>query len=263
MTMTTNTPTHAPAPMRDMADYTAQYRTLPFEPIQIAYRRKLVLREIGRLAPRRVLEVGCGEAPLFTDLPGTTVTVVEPADSFADNARRLAAARTDVQVVQAFIEDFVPAGAGFDLIVVGCVLHEVPDPQAMLAAVRRLCGPQTVVHVNVPNVRSLHRLLAVAMGLIKEPAAQSDTQRTMQQRGTTYDRALLEDELARAGLRVIEGGSLFVKPFTHGQMQRLVDEGFMTPAMLDGLDGLVTWLPELGSEIWVNARPMNERTRDE
>lgn len=244
-----------PSSPRDMADYTAQYHALPFEAIQIAYRRKLVLREIARHAPRRLLEIGCGERPLFTDLPPEVeATVIEPAAEFAANARRLAEGRARVRVVQGFVEEVVPDDSAYDMVLLSCVLHEVPDAAAMLAAVRRLCGPDTVLHVNVPNARSLHRLLAVAMGLIPDPGAQSDTQRTMQQRATTYDAASLRAELEQAGFAVAEQGSLFVKPFTHAQMQRLVDEGFMTPAMLDGLDGLVQWLPELGSEIWVNAR---------
>jgi len=128
----------------------------------------------------------------------------------------------------------------------------VDDPQALLAAVRRMCSSNTVVHVNVPNARSLHRLLAVAMGLIDRPEAHSQTQAAMQQRGI-YDLQTLEVELSAAGFAVRERGSLFVKPFTHGQMQQLVDQRFMTPAMLDGLGRLADTLPELGSEIWVNA----------
>ncbi|HYH43343.1 MAG TPA: class I SAM-dependent methyltransferase [Burkholderiales bacterium] len=244
---------------RDLAKYVEQYEALPFEPIQAAMRRRLVLRQIARRAPRSLLEVGCGHASLLTDVRDIAVTVVEPSAIFADRARAQAAGRTDVQVVQAYLEDFGSAGAPvtpgghFDMIVVSNVLHEVPDAQAMLGAVSRLCGPHTLVHVSVPNARSLHRLLALSMGLISDPAAISDTQRTMQQRAT-YEQATLDLELARAGFIVTERGSLFVKPFTHAQMQQLVDGDFMTPAMLDGLDSLVQWLPDLGSEIWVNAR---------
>ena len=242
---------------RDIADYAERYRSLPFEPIQAAMRRALVLRRIARYAPRAVLEVGCGLASLLTDLADTAVTVIEPSPVFAARARSQATGRADVQVVEGHVEAFASAAApdsrDFDMIVVSSLLHEVPDAQALLAAVRGFCGPATVVHVNVPNARSLHRLLALSMGLIAEVAEISDTQRTMQQRAT-YDQDALDSEMTRAGFTVIDRGSLFVKPFTHAQMQRLVDESFMTPAMLDGLDRLVQWLPDLGSEIWVDAK---------
>ncbi|MEO8057845.1 MAG: methyltransferase [Burkholderiales bacterium] len=242
---------------RDLNDYTLQYRALPFEPIQAAYRRQRVLAQIALHRPRRLLEVGCGDLPLFTDLPGIEVTVVEPAAAFAQGARRLAEGRADVHVIEAGLEAAAATLAPFDMIVIGCLLHEVDDPQALLAAARRLCTATTLLHVNVPNAASLHRLLAVAMGLIDAPGALSSTQRTMQQRGT-YDRAALDAELAKAGFKVVDAGSLFVKPFTHAQMQRLVDTGFMTPALLDGLDRLAHTLPNLGSELWLDARRCDE-----
>lgn len=252
----------AEQPVRDLVDYTQQYRALPFEPIQIGFRRRLVLQKIRAVAPARLLEVGCGERPLFLDLPDTACTVVEPTDAFAQSARELAArehaARPPVRIVQALLEDAVgelhSASGGFDMVVASCVLHEVPDAQRFLQALRRLCGPSTVLHVNVPNARSLHRLLAVAMGLIEDTTVPSQTQQTMQQRGTVYDLASLTRALADAGLAVESHGTLLVKPFTHAQMQQLVDQGFMTQAMLDGLDRLVRWLPDMGSELWVHAR---------
>jgi SAM-dependent methyltransferase len=239
---------------RDIDAYAAAYRALPFEPIQAAYRRRRVLAEVARVRPARLLEVGCGELPLFPDLPGVACTVVEPAPPFVQAARALAAGHEGVRIVQGYLEDLDDPAAGYDMIVLSCLLHEVPDPQALLAAVRRRCAPDTVVHVNVPNARSLHRLLAVAMGLIPDVFAPSATQRTMQQRATPYDRNALADELSRAGLDVVEAGSLFVKPFTHLQMQQLVDAGFLTASLLDGLDRLSDAMPDLGSELWMNAR---------
>lgn len=255
--MTSPIPAPTGAPGRDLADYTVRYRQLPFEPIQAAFRRRRVLDEVRRLSPRRLLEVGCGEHPLFTDLPDIAATVVEAAADFARGAAGLAQARdpasAPVEVIEGRIEDVADRLGRFDGVVVSCLLHEVDDPQALLAAVRRVCAPGAVLHVNVPNAQSLHRLLAVAMGLIGQAGALSDTQRTMQQRAT-YDAVSLRDELATAGFEVIDSGTLFVKPFTHAQMQQLVDTGFLTPAMLEGLHRLTEALPALGSELWCNAR---------
>lgn len=159
-------------------------------------------------------------------------------------------------MVERYAEELTAESLGgrFDMVVLSCLLHEVPDPQRLLSAVHGLCAAGGVLHVNVPSARSLHRLLAVAMGLIPDVATESDTQRTMQQRGV-YDAAGLERELARGGFAVTHRGSIFVKPFTHAQMQRLVDDGFLTPQLLDGLDALAELLPDLGSEVWVDAEP--------
>ena len=239
---------------RDIHDYTEQYQRLPFEPIQASYRRRKVLQEIERYKPRRLLEIGCGQQPLFVDLPEVICTVIEPSHAFAEHACQLAAGRKDVRVLKGFAEDYAPepGEAGYDMVILSCLLHEVDDPQALLSGVRRWCTAQTVLHVNVPNARSLHRLLALAMGLIPSLHATSQTQRTMQQRGI-YDAESLKAELARAGFVVREEGTLFVKPFTHAQMQALVDQRFMNAEMLDGLERLVDQLPDLGSELWANA----------
>jgi SAM-dependent methyltransferase len=216
-----------------------------------------VLARIAAHTPHRLLEIGCGEAPLFPDLPGVESVVVEPTPAFAEAARRLAAGRPDVTVIEDYAEQVAPGSLGsFDMVILSCLLHEVPDPARLLAAARGSCLPGGVVHVNVPSARSLHRLLAVAMGLIPHPATESETQRTMQQR-TVYDGDSLEAELARAGLRVLDRGSILVKPFTHAQMQHLVDEQFLTPELLEGLDRLAELLPDLGSEIWVDAEPVD------
>lgn len=243
--------------IRNIIDYTQRYRELPFEPIQLSYRRKCVLKEIAKACPKSLLEVGCGELPLFLDinhLVDVRHTVVEPSVEFSQNASFLADGRNDIRIVQGFIEDFDAHDEAFDMVVASCVLHEVGNPQVFLSSLRRLCTPSTTVHINVPNARSLHRLLAVAMGLISHEAMQSDTQQMMQQRSTVYNTITLRAELERAGFLVIDSGSIFVKPFTHAQMQKLVEIGFMTSEMLDGFDRLVEYLPDLGSEIWVNAR---------
>ncbi|KQS68367.1 bifunctional 2-polyprenyl-6-hydroxyphenol methylase/3-demethylubiquinol 3-O-methyltransferase UbiG [Modestobacter sp. Leaf380] len=241
---------------RDLEDYVRRYETMPFEPRQAAFRRRRVLQQVAARSPRRVLEIGCGLAPLFTDLPGTHCVVVEPSPVFVEAARRLVGGREDVLVVQDFGERVTPDAVGgvFDVVVLSCLLHEVPDPGALLRAARALCGSAGVLHVNVPNARSLHRLLAVAMRLIPDVTAQSVTQRDMQQ-DRIYDAEALTRTVQGAGFDVIDAGSIFVKPFTHAQMQRLLDDGFLTPALLDGLDALALSSPELGSELWVDAVP--------
>jgi hypothetical protein len=57
------------------------------------------------------------------------------------------------------------------------------------------------------------------------------------------------------GFAVVDRGSYFVKPFTHSQMARLHSNGFLDSSMLDGLFRLTRHLPDLGSEIYVNAVP--------
>lgn len=239
---------------RDLESYSIQYKALPFEPIQIRYRREVVLRELRKRNPSHFLEIGCGETPLFLDFPGLASTVIEPTGVFAQNARDLTRQRKNVAVHQCYLEDYDSNLGQFDMVIASCVLHEVPDAQRFLAAIRRLCQEDTLVHINVPNARSLHRLLAVAMGLISSPYEASATQMTMQQRPVPYDIDSLRQEVDDAGFMVESHGGIFVKPFTHAQMQSLVDSGFLSNEILEGLGVLGQSYPELSSEVWINAR---------
>lgn len=240
--------------VRDLADYQRAYAASDFEPVQARLRKRQLLATLDAWRPRRILEVGCGSDPLFAHWTNfDRFVVVEPGTGFAREA--MAAARGDarVQVVQATMEEVAPALAGecFDAIIASGLLHEVPDALALLRALAAHCSTETRVHVNVPNARSLHRLLALEMGLIGDLFDCSDNQRRLQQ-PRTFDLDRLAALCHDAGFDLIGKGSYFVKPFTHAQMSQLQGIGLMSERMLDGLWGLEKHLPGLGSEIYVD-----------
>lgn len=242
----------------DMRDYSAQYARQyaerGFETVLVAARRAEVLAAVARYPHRRILEIGCGLEPLFAHLPDVDrFDVVEPSAEFAEAARALAAGRVGIAVHAGFFEDVQPAlGAGaFDLIVASSLLHEVPDPRALLAAIHATCAPDTVVHLNVPNVRSVHRLLALEMGIIDSLFEPSQTERRFQ-RHTRYDAAALHALVREAGFVVRASGDYFVKPFTHAQMEALLDAGILDDRVLDGLSRLARHLPGVGCEMYVD-----------
>lgn len=241
-----------PGTPRDLQSYAREYGELPFEYVQAAIRRRAVLAQVHRVQPRSLLEVGCGHLPLFLDLPDTCCDVVEPAEVFAREAAGMAASHANARVHQIPIEDFREAGP-FDMVVASGLLHEVASPAAVLRSLRAHCRPGGAIHINVPNSHSMHRLLAVAMGLIRDPHELSDMQHRLQQ-SRTYDLGSLRDEIAAAGFEITDSGSYFIKPFTHAQMQQLTDSGVLTDAMLEGLARLAEHMPGYGSEIFVNAR---------
>ena len=239
---------------RSIEAYERAYLASDFEPVQVQMRKRMLVALLERQAPRRILEVGCGTESLFGCMGKfDEFVVVEPGVGFAEKARQDAAGNPRIRVVEDFIETAAPALAGrrFDLIVVSGLLHEVTDPAAVLKGLHRLCDDRTVVHVNVPNARSLHRLLALEMGLIDALPQLSDRQKTLQQ-SRTFDMEGLICLSEQCGFRVAEQGSYFIKPFTHRQMADLQAGGFLDDRMIDGLYGLERHLPGLGSEIYVN-----------
>lgn len=241
--------------MRDLEAYQQDYTALPFEDTQARYRKRKILETLSRLRPRLLLEVGCGLDPIFNHYRDfDACTVIEPVKAFAQNAR-VQAKGLPVIVVPGMLEDEVDQlkASSYDFILLSSLLHEIADSRVLLATVAALCGPNTIVHVNVPNAASLHRLLAVAMGLIPSVYTPSITQQRMQQTHT-FDIASLAQLVETNGFEVVEQGSFFIKPFTHAQMATLHSSGFISDAMLDGFYQLGEHFPGNGSEIFMNLR---------
>lgn len=239
---------------RDLDAYIEAYQSSDFEPVQARMRKRLLFEVLERLKPRRILEIGCGMDALFRHWNGfDRFVIVEPGSNFAKKARVDAAGDQRIDVVEGLIEESTDrlSDERFDLILVSGLLHEVSDPAAVLQCIRPLCRSGTVVHVNVPNANSLHRLLALEMGLIEYASEISNRQRALQQKRTFY----LSDLISlceQSGFRVTENGSYFIKPFTHSQMAELQTIGILDERMLDGLFRLERLLPGFGSEIYVN-----------
>jgi 2-polyprenyl-3-methyl-5-hydroxy-6-metoxy-1,4-benzoquinol methylase len=237
-----------------IAAYEQAYSASDFEVIQARYRKKLLLALLDKMQPKRLLEVGCGWETIANHWPAyEQLTIVEPGANFAEKARVDTESRQGVTVVEHFLEDAVDQlkQQSYDLILVSSLLHEVPDPAAILQGVKDLCHAETLVHVNVPNARSMHRLLAVEMGLIADVYTPSALQKTFQQ-PRIFDLTQLQALAEGVGFKVAESGSFLMKPFTHGQMMSLVENGFMSEKMLDGLWHLTKYFPDAGSEIYVN-----------
>ncbi len=241
--------------MRNIVDYTENYNVPNFEDYQIIYRRKKVLEIVHKYAPKRILEIGCGMEPLFQYIDGNykSYHIVEPSSVFYDNAVRLAEGK-NVNC----IHDFFPTEKGlqdvqFDFILCSGLLHELEQPEELLKGILKVSNENTLVHINVPNAKSLHRLVAKGMGLIADEYALSDRNLLYQQHNL-FDLESLIGFMEYVGFEVVEYGSYFAKPFSHGQMYRMVKEKVITEKALDGLYGIVQYIPEYGSEIFVNCR---------
>lgn len=243
-------------PLNYAHDYRAQYESRSFETILVAYRRARVLQSMRSHPHARVLEIGCGMDPLFAHCDDfEQFTVVESVAEFAAAARSRADGR--VTVVEGCFEgvaDLLEPRRPYDFIVCSSLLHEVPDPDTLAAAIRRVCERHTVVHFNVPNMRSFHRLLAVEMGVIPSVFEKSGMEQRFG-RHAQFDAERLGALVRRHGFRELEAGTYFLKPFTHRQMDCLLASGEFDPAVLDGLSRMVKHLPALGCELYVDATP--------
>jgi SAM-dependent methyltransferase len=245
----------------DIDDYTKRYVAQYegdewFERVLVDARRSQVLESLARHPHQNVLEVGCGMEPFFANVAAFDAwTIVEPSHAFVEHAREAAAPREGVRAIEGFLEDVAPtlASERFDFIVVSSLLHEVPDPARLLASLRSLSTERTVLHLNVPNVRSMHRLLALEMGLIADLFEKSEMEKKFQ-RTSRYDQATLRAACEAAGFEVVREATYYVKPFTHRQMEKIIDTQIVDRKLLDALGRMTKYVPDLGAEMYVELR---------
>ena len=238
---------------RDLDNYLKTYLG-PFEEIQISYRRKKVIEIIENYTPEIILEVGCGKDSLVNYLSQDTISkfyIVEPISDFLKVAVKKKSDK--IICINEKIENVATLNTHLDFIIISSLLHEVVDPLQILKNIYNLAEVDTVIHINTPNSLSFHRLLAKEMGMIKSLYERSETQILLQQHHT-FDLCSFIKLAEDAGFEVIEKGSFFIKPFTHSQMQQMLDKKILGMNVIEGLYKMIKYIPEMGSEIFLNIR---------
>jgi SAM-dependent methyltransferase len=124
------------------------------------YNRRLAERTdalIDQGAPRRVLDVGCGDGRFLGAMAerGWEVEGLETDPVAAALARK----RTGGTVHEAPLEDLMLPENRFGLVSLLHVLEHVPDPRATLCAARRTLAPGGTLLIAVPNAGSFEAAL--------------------------------------------------------------------------------------------------------
>jgi 2-polyprenyl-3-methyl-5-hydroxy-6-metoxy-1,4-benzoquinol methylase len=163
----------------------------------------------------RVLELGYGDG-LVTDAlarSGCDLTVIEGSSVLADAARRK---HPTVICELTLFEDF-RTDRPFDLIIASHVLEHVEEPVAILKNIFSWLRDDGKLIVVVPNRNSIHRQLAVAMGL--QPRLDSLSNRdSMVGHQRVYSFLTLESDLNSAGMRAVDSTGYFLKVLPNSMM---------------------------------------------
>ena len=163
----------------------------------------------------RVLELGFGDGIVTAALAksGCELTVLEGAATLVDRARQ---AHPTVNCVHSLFEDF-RADRAYDVILASHVLEHVDDPQAILRLISSWLVETGKIIIVVPNRNSLHRQLAVLMGL--QPELDTLSKRDlMVGHQRVYSLEGLEEDVRRAGLRPIKSVGFFLKVLPNAMM---------------------------------------------
>ncbi|MPQ98612.1 methyltransferase domain-containing protein [Modestobacter sp. I12A-02628] len=188
----------------------------------------------------RVLELGCATGLMTSSFVARDVLVDAVERTPAYHARAAARGLPRATFHLADIDDFRSVHR-YEQVVAAHLVNELPDPVALLRRIREeWLAPGGLVHVSLTNPRSLHRLIAMEMGVLASPAGLSDRGRSLAT-VEIFDADRLEELAGQAGLVCVHREPVLLKPFTNAQLAVLPDE------VIVGLDRVAHLFPDNGA----------------
>tara|TARA_B100001059_G_scaffold115694_1_gene116020 strand:+ start:4005 stop:4733 length:729 start_codon:yes stop_codon:yes gene_type:complete len=235
---------------RNLKDYSEKYLNQPFEDYQVFYRKKHLFSIIDKINPQNILEIGCGLETVATEFKNfKSFHIVEPTELFYQKLLKDINGINNIFTYKCLIEEFKYDDT-FDFIIASSLLHEIEDLSIFFQKIKSLSNPKTVIYCNVPNKNSLHRQLALKMGIIDQIDEFSESNIKYQTK-RIFDLSELQKLASNNDFHVLDSGSYFIKPFTHSQMQQMMNTKILNMNILNGLYELSDIIPSLGSEIFI------------
>ncbi len=186
-----------------------------FNGILMDYRFKAFRRFLG--VNKSILELGPAEGHMTRKLVEITndLTVVDGSGIFL---KRLKLKYPYINTIHSYFEN-MNLEKKFDIILLCHILEHVNNPVKILSFLKRNMHESTKIIVTVPNAYSIHRLLGVEMGLLKDVHELNSSDLKVGHR-RVYDFDLLIDDCKKAGLKVIHKQGIFLKPFSNSQLEK-------------------------------------------
>lgn len=169
----------------------------------------------------------------------TELHIVEGAKELLDKIPNY----SNVTRHHSLFEEFSPS-VTFDTIVMGHVLEHISDPVGICRRIFRWLNNDGVFLVSVPNAKSLHRLVAKEMGLLKSEYELNERDHQLGHY-RVYDLDLLVADLRSAGFTIASTGGIFLKPLSNGQI-----EDSWTDEMIEGFFNVGKQFPDYCAEIY-------------
>jgi len=211
---------------------------LDFDKRLIRYRYETIR---PKLVGKRGLELGPaeGEMTQFLVQDFEVLTIVEGSSDLLARIPEQA----NLIKVHALFENFEPEQA-YDSIILEHVLEHVDNPVGLLVRVKTWLAPNGKLFLGVPNGNSIHRLVAVKMGLLDNPCQLNSRDIALGHR-RVYTPKTFRTDIEKAGLSVLEMGGVYLKPLSNGQIQVNWSE-----EMIKGFYELGKDFPEFAAEIY-------------
>lgn len=169
------------------------------------------------------------------------VVCVEPSKKYAQMLKTRYGNK--IEVVQTFVED-VPHKVKYDTIVCAHVLEHIPNPVAALKKIGGLMHNESNLIVIVPNAYSIHRLVAVQMGMLKHVKDLNELDKKLGH-FRVYDQNDLLANLKSAGLQPEVVSGVFLKVLSNSQLEK------WNASLLDGFYQVGKQLPLMCADLLV------------
>lgn len=163
-----------------------------------------------------VLEMGYGEGNFTEELVKRNFkpTVLDGSEVLLKKAKQLHGDK--VEVASALFEEYQPTQK-FDCVLATHVLEHVDEPIVLLKEMKKWLNENGKIIIIVPNKESLHRQLAVIMGL--QPALDTLGARDkLVGHQRVYSIDTLSKDVSESGLKVIETAGFFLKTLPNSMM---------------------------------------------
>jgi len=241
--------------MYDKNEYQLNYQNLTFEDKLRKYRMKYLVDYFATIPSNKILEIGCGNDPIFLSYNDFDVMdIVEPGIHFYEFTKNKIGTDSRITIQNCLIESSeLLLKNEYDVIIIGGFLHEIDNPDVVLATVKKLASPNTFIITYVPNADSFHRILALESGIIESNYELSKND-LLFGRSIVYNFESIKSLFVTSGFTVTELDTYFIKLFTHEQMDAIIRLPFMNKDILDGLFKMCKYIPDMGCEIFVSAK---------
>ncbi len=150
---------------------------------------------------------------------------------------------SNVRKFHSYFEEF-ETNEKYETIIMSHVLEHIENPVLLLKRIHQWLSEDGHFLVSVPNAKSIHRLVAVEMGLLNSVNELNARDHELGHY-RVYDMDLLKAHITEAGFKINETGGIFLKPVSNGQIDQ-----YWTPEMIQGFYKAGKHFPENCAEIY-------------
>ncbi len=212
--------------------------------------REFMMRSFSPLMPSgKALEMGCfkGEVTELLLKKYSDLTVLEASDDLIHIAKNRVNGRA--KFIHTRFENFV-SDELYDAMFLIHTLEHLDNPVEVLKNTSNWLSTKGLFFIVVPNANALSRQIAVKMGLIEHNCAVTEAEFLHGHR-CTYSLDTLERDIRNAGLKIIQRGGIFLKPFANFQFDQLMETGIISNEYLEGCYQLGMQYPDLSASIFM------------